>query len=151
MVMGYGKSCENFKIDETNCKIAFFIYGTLKQKFEEYASKGMAKLVGEGYIFATLYDLKGYPGAFKGSGNKNRAYGIVYCISENFKDQIIKYCDEYEEFYPEKPESSLYIRECAKVILTDTNKTVSAFVYYYNGKPNGRIIDDGRWENRRFQ
>ncbi|MDP8024183.1 MAG: hypothetical protein RAK20_06945, partial [Conexivisphaerales archaeon] len=68
--MGYGKFCKNFKIDETNCKTAFFIYGTLKQKFEEYVSKGMAKLIGEGYISATLYDLREYPGAVKECGNK---------------------------------------------------------------------------------
>jgi len=61
--MNHRERDSSLKFEDASYDTAFFIYGTLREKFEEYVLKGFAKFIGEGYISSTLYDLKYYPGA----------------------------------------------------------------------------------------
>ncbi len=71
-------------------------------------------------------------------------HGKVYEI-ENV-DEILPLLDEYEGFYPDKPESSLFIRKVMNVLM-ENGENVRAFVYLYNGSVKGKkVLPTGIWE-----
>lgn len=121
-----------------------FVYGTLeKTEFFSYLiSIGEIKYVGSGKIRAKLYDLGEYPGAVEHKGS--HVYGRVY-EAQNI-DKVLPLLDEYEEFYPDRPENSLFIRKVMKVIM-ENGESLEAFVYIYNRSVKGmKTIPTGIWE-----
>ena len=108
-----------------------FVYGTLMKGFrEDWQKKLGARLVGRGRINGRLYDLGEYPGA-KCSAADSGEYvkGELYELGD--PELAIKALDRYEEFLPDRPRSSLFVRTAAPVTLED-GRTESAWVYIYN-------------------
>ena len=123
-----------------------FVYGTLDKipLFSELLKTEEIKYVGRGKIKARLYDLGEYPGAVE--DRENRVYGKVYEISG--MDKVLPQFDEYEGFYPDKPEKSLYVRKVKKVEMDD-GRILKAYVYIYNRSVKGlKEIESGVWEKQ---
>lgn len=121
-----------------------FVYGTLEKTafFSDLINKGEIRYIGNGKIQAKLYDLGEYPGAVE--DKENYVYGRVY-EAKNI-DKILPIFDGYEEFYPNKPENSLFIRKVIEVIM-ENDETLNAFVYIYNRSVERmKVISTGVWE-----
>jgi gamma-glutamylcyclotransferase (GGCT)/AIG2-like uncharacterized protein YtfP len=121
-----------------------FVYGTLMKRHigsVNIVGEGEMCFVGNGKIEGELYDLGGYPGAVEKNGTY--VYGEVIEVKDS---DVIRRLDEYEEFDHKNPKNSLFIRRRLKVTMA-RGKTVSAFVYLYNGSIKGlRKIASGRWK-----
>lgn len=110
-----------------------FIYGTLDPKTAPREIRDTVrrlKFVGEGFVHGTLYDLGDYPGVKLDSGAA-KVQGRVYRLPTT-KDAI-RSIDRYEEFYPSRPDSSLYLRKLTDVELGNGQK-IRSWIYEYNGK-----------------
>lgn len=121
-----------------------FVFGTLEKTefFSDLISAGEIRYIGKGKIRAKLYDLGEYPGAVEHKGSY--VYGRVY-EAQNI-DKILPLLDEYEEFYPDKPEISLFIRKVMRVIM-ENGESLRAFVYVYNRSVERiKAIPTGIWE-----
>ncbi len=122
-----------------------FVYGTLKRGFglHRVLKQLDAQFAGAGSIRARLYDLKDFPGALPSSVGEHRVEGEIY----ELKDPIsqLKILDQEEEFYPDSPRKSLFVREVTKVRLRN-GLTREAWVYFLNKKPAGaRAIPRGNY------
>jgi gamma-glutamylcyclotransferase (GGCT)/AIG2-like uncharacterized protein YtfP len=110
-----------------------FVYGTLA---EENAPQEIAgtikklKCVGEGFIFGRLYDLGEYPGAVLDTSLSNKIFGKIYELPGD--SELLDRLDAYEEFDPEHPAKSLFVRRQA-AITRPNKKKVKGWVYEYNG------------------
>ncbi|HKP70733.1 MAG TPA: gamma-glutamylcyclotransferase family protein [Pyrinomonadaceae bacterium] len=110
-----------------------FIYGTLAPDIaptEIAPAVSKLKFIGRGYVYGKLYDLGEYPGAKLSRRVRSKVRGRVYRLPTN--KQVIKSLDAYEEFRPDNPEKSLYLRKRAPVTL-DNGKTLETWIYEYNG------------------
>ncbi|MEM3381853.1 MAG: gamma-glutamylcyclotransferase family protein, partial [Candidatus Bathyarchaeia archaeon] len=96
----------------------------------------------KGRIQAKLYNLGEYPGAVEHRGSY--VYGKVYEVKNI--DKVLPLLDKYEEFYPDNPSNSLYIRKIMRVIM-ENGENLRAFVYIYNRNVEGKkILPTGIWE-----
>lgn len=78
----------------------------------------------EASIYATLYDLAvGFPAAVA-EGTRSLTWGEIYDLDEGLIEEL----DEYEGFYPDNPEDSLYTREKVEARLPD-GKTIEVETY----------------------
>jgi gamma-glutamylcyclotransferase (GGCT)/AIG2-like uncharacterized protein YtfP len=121
-----------------------FAYGTLDKTaiFRDLVSSGRARFIGNGRIRAKLYDLGEYPGAVE--HKRGYVHGRLYEVKGI--DEVLPLLDEYEEFYPDKPESSLFIRKVMWAVM-ESGERVKAFVYLYNGVvEENRLIPKGVWD-----
>ncbi|HLE17957.1 MAG TPA: gamma-glutamylcyclotransferase family protein [Syntrophales bacterium] len=126
-------------------KEKIFVYGTLRKGFPLHrylADK--ARFVGAGTIRGALYDLGEYPGVVQ--SNKGEVKGELYELENASK--YLRELDRIEEFDPENPENSLFIRSLTDVKLAD-KKTTKAWVYFLPSKPaRARLILDGDYQRR---
>ena len=97
------------------------VYGTLKRgRNNSHILRG-ARFVGTDWMpELSLYHLGPYPGAIEEPSPGARVE--VYAVT----DTMLKTLDELEDFFPERPQSSLYIRQ------TMDTRHGSAWVYIYN-------------------
>ncbi len=110
-----------------------FIYGTLSPEIapDEIAEVvGKLKFVGNGFVYGNLYDLGEFPGAKLAAKTKNKIRGRVYKLPAGRK--VIKSLDAYEEFIPNQPRKSLYLRKRTPVVL-ESGKKIQSWIYEYNG------------------
>jgi gamma-glutamylcyclotransferase (GGCT)/AIG2-like uncharacterized protein YtfP len=125
-----------------------FVYGTLKkhgQKVDISINNLELRFVGYGRIEAELFDLGDYPGAIDTKSVGNYVYGEVYKINQF--NEIIKKLDEYEDYYPNDPDNSLFIRKITTVEMEE-GKELIAFVYFYNQDVSGnKRILSGKWND----
>lgn len=125
-----------------------FIYGTLKPELAKGSIvKAVSKLkyVGDGFVNGLLFDIGEFPGIKLRSSSKKRVRGSVFKLPSD--DSVISELDRYEEFYPSKPEKSLYNRKLTKVEL-ENGQTLDAWIYEYLGKTsNSKLIPKGVYEN----
>ena len=106
-----------------------FVYGSLRKGFEppeiaETAEK--LKLVGEGFVYGSLYNF----GEFRALvlGKKEKIYGQI--LELPFNEETLQKLDEYEGFYPNDLEKNLFIRKQTTAYLGD--EKVQTWVYEYN-------------------
>jgi gamma-glutamylcyclotransferase (GGCT)/AIG2-like uncharacterized protein YtfP len=125
-----------------------FSYGTL---LPEHAPQDVAWVIeklrrmGEGYICGKLYDLGDYPGAVLDPTASQRVFGIVFRLPNDFDS--LRALDRYEEFYPESPDKSLFVRKHCPVTLREGG-VMDCWMYEYNRPPgNARIVKGGRYRN----
>jgi len=110
-----------------------FVYGTL---VEENAPREIAgtikklKYVGDGFVLGRLYDLGEYPGAVLVASPTNKIFGKIYELPDD--PGLLDRLDAYEEFDPEHPAKSLFVRKQAS-ITRPSKKKVKGWVYEYNG------------------
>jgi gamma-glutamylcyclotransferase (GGCT)/AIG2-like uncharacterized protein YtfP len=120
-----------------------FVYGTLMKGFhEDWQKKVGARLVGRGRINGMLYDLGEYPGA-KCSAPDSGEYikGELYELGD--PELAAKVLDRYEEFLPDRPRSSLFVRMTAPVTL-EGGRSENAWVYVYNRPVDGtKLVPSG--------
>jgi gamma-glutamylcyclotransferase (GGCT)/AIG2-like uncharacterized protein YtfP len=120
-----------------------FVYGTLRRGFEphSYLRRRSARFLGEGSIAGRLYDLGEYPGAIPSDLPGDEIQGELYELKN--PRAHLQVLDEVEEFDPEHPDTSLFVREPAEVRLK-SGETVEAWVYFLPKKPrNARLIQSG--------
>jgi gamma-glutamylcyclotransferase (GGCT)/AIG2-like uncharacterized protein YtfP len=124
-----------------------FVYGTLMRGFHEDLRKNIeAKLVGDGTISATLYDLGDYPGArLAGNRSENFVKGELYKLGD--PEHAIGILDKYEDHFPSEPRKSLFIRELMTVTLEGGRKR-RAWTYLYNRPVNdAKLIPSGNYRD----
>lgn len=100
------------------------------------------KYVGNGFVYGRLYDLGKYPGAILDRFSKGKIFGRVYELPDA---QILEEFDNYEEYDPNKPAKSLFIRKQVSINRANQKK-LKAWVYEYNrdvGK--SPLIENGRF------
>jgi gamma-glutamylcyclotransferase (GGCT)/AIG2-like uncharacterized protein YtfP len=126
-----------------------FTYGTLQpgQAPTSIASAvNKLRRIGEGVVSGLLYDLGEYPGAVLDNSSGQEVFGIVCQLPEDAN--ILSQLDSYEDFDPDSPETSLFIREQHPVLLS-TGETLPCWVYVYNGKTDSsRILADGKFRGK---
>lgn len=117
-----------------------FLYGTLQpgRAPEEIApTVGKLRRVGPGRVRGVLYDLGNYPGAVLDRETDSEIEGIVYELPADA--DILSALDAYEEFDPEAPETSLFLRVSHPVVLDD-GETPQCWLYVFNHDPAGAPI-----------
>lgn len=121
-----------------------FVYGTLMNKHRDKiddVKQSEMRFLGKGKIEGELFDLGEFPGAIEKKGNY--VYGEVYELKDSI-DTLRKF-DKYEEFDPNNPARSLFIRKRANVKMSN-GQTICASAYFYNGNTQGlRKITSGMW------
>lgn len=133
-----------FDQNKKKCK-NLFVYGTLTQnrvKNSYVIINKMLQYLENGKIKGKLYDLGEYPGAIE--NKEGYIYGEIYRIND---PKVLDNIDEYEGYYPNKLQESLYIRKITTAILKG-GKEIPVFVYFYNKDiHNANEIPSGKWKD----
>jgi gamma-glutamylcyclotransferase (GGCT)/AIG2-like uncharacterized protein YtfP len=109
-----------------------FTYGTLQPGRAPAEIANVVEqlpLLGRGYVYGTLFDFGHYPGAVLDVSSTTRVPGAIYKLPPD--QTLLAQLDDYEEYSPESPETSQFIRELHPVHCED-GRTVSCWVYVYN-------------------
>jgi gamma-glutamylcyclotransferase (GGCT)/AIG2-like uncharacterized protein YtfP len=124
-----------------------FAYGTLQA---ELAPREVALLVarlrrvGEGSVVGTLYDLGRYPGAVIDAASERRIYGTVFELPED--PELWRELDAYEEYAPELPEASQFVRARTVAKMKDGD-SLECWIYVYNRSLAGaKVVESGVWK-----
>jgi gamma-glutamylcyclotransferase (GGCT)/AIG2-like uncharacterized protein YtfP len=122
-----------------------FIYGTLKKNGENHSLIKKEKFITPAYIHGYLYDLGVGVPAVEIENTRDKVYGELYEIDDDFIDEL----DEFEGFSPDNAEDSIYSRVEVEV-LTDDRKTYQAQVYAMDQTQLSRFfavpIKKGSWQ-----
>lgn len=124
-------------MEMTNHREHLFVYGTLRRGGGSPLSKLLseqAELVGLGAFQGKLYDLGEYPGVIPSSNPADAVVGEIYALNRG--SSVLIMLDKYEDYLPDQPERSLYLRQLAPISAGE-NKTLQAWIYLYNGSING--------------
>jgi gamma-glutamylcyclotransferase (GGCT)/AIG2-like uncharacterized protein YtfP len=127
-----------------------FAYGSLQPGYvpgEMAHSVAKLMIIDRGYAKGALYDLGGYPGAILDPSSEQRIAGIVLRLPEDA--DLLRELDAYEEFDPDAPGSSPFLRILRPIELA-SGGTLQCWVYVYNRDPGSApVIPDGRFRKRR--
>jgi len=127
-----------------------FAYGTLQPGHappEIAAIVQHFETVGKGTVPGTLYDLGAYPGVVLDQAGSRFISGTVFRLPAG--DDVLRRLDAYEEFDPQQPQRSLFLRRLYPVRLAD-GPTLNCWLYEYNGSlDHARIIESGPFVLRR--
>jgi len=113
-------------------KPALFVYGTLhpdrapREIAEEV--KRMVR-IGEGTIRGHLDHTADYPAVRIGPGLTQSILGTVFEIPDD--PAFLARLDAYEDFRPDDPANSLFVRKLIEVTLNDGNRR-TCWIYVYN-------------------
>lgn len=124
-----------------------FVYGTLMKGFRaDWHRKLGAEFVGQGTIRAKLYDLGAYPGArVVGADPERRVSGELYRLRD--PELALKTLDKYEEFSPDEPKRSLFVRQLLTVTLEEGRKKRAWTYLYHRGIAKAKLIPSGRYRD----
>ncbi|HEV3326395.1 MAG TPA: gamma-glutamylcyclotransferase family protein [Puia sp.] len=114
-----------------------FVYGTLRKGYDLKLMGKVNQLisyVGQGKVNADLYDLGRYPGAIRSSRGPE-VIGDVFELSD--PERVLRTLDRYEGIGPDETASE-FVRRKSRIKLR-SGKTVTAWVYWYNQEPAGKI------------
>jgi len=115
-------------------KQELFVYGTLHPNRAPAEIENIAKKmvrVGKGTIAGTLHHFEDSPALTPGGKSRKRVHGSIFALPDD--PEILRKLDQYEEYQPEDPANSLFIR--AKRLVTFENGTRRfCWVYVYNQK-----------------
>jgi gamma-glutamylcyclotransferase (GGCT)/AIG2-like uncharacterized protein YtfP len=118
-----------------------FVYGLLKRGFALNHHCAQGTYIGDATVRGALYSLGEYPGMVEGDGS---VHGELY----RFPDiaLALEVLDEIEEYDPQNPENSLYVRVVKQAVLDKNATTMPAWVYLYNRDVKGLPrIKSGNW------
>lgn len=121
---------------------ALFVYGSLADgrapPLIRSALARHARLIGYGSIAARLYDLGPYPGAVPSALPGERVVGRVYAL--RYSRKLLDLIDKYEQFMPEQPEMSEFVREPVRVAFVPPQRArpLWAWAYFYRRPLLGR-------------
>jgi gamma-glutamylcyclotransferase (GGCT)/AIG2-like uncharacterized protein YtfP len=114
--------------------VHLFSYGTLQPEQAPGEILHVVKQfqrVGPGFVRGKLYDLGSYPGAVLDPTTPTRIDGTVFRIPDD--RSVIEELDRYEEYDPNSPATSLFVRRICPVHLPD-GSVVNCWIYEYNGR-----------------
>lgn len=101
------------------------------------------RYLGKGMILGHLYDLGEFPGAVPSTSPHKKVEGEVYELLD--PDNQLGELDRLEEFYPDRPDSSLFVRRRALVRL-ENGRRFKAWVYFLPRRPpRARLILEGNY------
>lgn len=109
-----------------------FVYGTLMKKFTGHSPINLeehGQYICDGYLQGRLYEIDDYPGLVLSSNPKEKVYGEIFLLKD-FNASIEK-LDEYEDFFPNDLEKSLYIRQIEEIKI-EGGTSQKAWVYIFN-------------------
>src|SRR5882757_2409649 len=113
-----------------------FVYGTLRKnhdlKLKDRVSHQL-QYVGQAKIGAALYDLGRYPGAVK-SNKGQEVVGDVFLLAD--AERVLRFLDKYEGITPGRVGE--FVRKKGRVRLRG-GKQLSAWIYWYNFDPAGKV------------
>lgn len=112
-----------------------FVYGTLRHGQHEMARLlEYALALGQGSVQGRLYLVEDYPGAIWSDDPRQQVRGEVYHLLDG--QNVLRRLDEYEDYRPEAPQRSLFLRRATDVLMDDGTR-LPAWIYLYNGPTNG--------------
>lgn len=91
------------------------------------------EIAGRGYVVGTLHGQGPYPGAVLDQASSNRIAGTIYRLPDD--PEVLRRLDEYEEYFPDSPGTSEFLRELHPVHWEDGHVEVC---WVYVGHANGR-------------
>jgi gamma-glutamylcyclotransferase (GGCT)/AIG2-like uncharacterized protein YtfP len=116
----------------------FFFYGTLQDRRLSEAARRVLprmKYVGTATMPGTLFAIRSpnltYPVLILGGGKRSLVRGTCFAATRFFTARDLQLLDSYEEYYPNAPEKSEYLRLSLPVTLTK-GETLDAWIYVYN-------------------
>ena len=89
------------------------------------------EIAGHGYVLGTLRGLGPYPGAVLDEASRDRIPGTIYRLPAD--PEVLRRLDEYEEYFPDSPERSAFLRELHSV-RWDDGRVVECWVYVLTKK-----------------
>ncbi len=108
-----------------------FVYGTLLSDSDhpmaQYLEKSAVKLC-RGQTRGVIYDLGEYPGLKEDFNDENQVKGEIYRLLEPWNSLPV--IDQYEDYFPDNPAQSMFIRKRTPVLLESKEK-IMCWVYYY--------------------
>lgn len=84
-----------------------------------------------GRLFAIKAPHLTYPALLLDAGPNETVTGICYAAAPSFTDDDLALLDSYEEYLPEAPAKSEYLRK-AQTVTLKSGDTLTAWVYVYN-------------------
>ena len=111
-----------------------FVYGTLRRGLRLHHHMQGAVYVGEARTAGSLYDIGTYPGLLL-SPSCGWVSGELFKVDE----KMIQSLDAVEEYNPEEPEHSEYLREVVTV-WTPTGAPMKAVAYIFNRDVRGFVF-----------
>lgn len=113
-----------------------FVYGTLRHGRHEMARllEESALAVGGGSVQGCLYLVEDYPGATWSDDPRQQVRGEVYRLLDG--PEVLRRLDEYEDYRPENPRESLFLRRVTDVQMDD-GTSLPAWIYLYNRPIHG--------------
>ncbi|NDI34118.1 gamma-glutamylcyclotransferase family protein [Chengkuizengella sediminis] len=123
-----------------------FVYGSLMKKAMygayEHFLKGNTEKEVSGTIQGKMHVVAKYPAVIEGEGE---IVGELMYIKHQKYRAVLKSLDIFEEYMEGKPEKSMYLRK-SKIVSTDLNEKVEAWVYIWNQSVEDLIkVEDGDW------
>jgi gamma-glutamylcyclotransferase (GGCT)/AIG2-like uncharacterized protein YtfP len=121
-----------------------FVYGTLqpgRAPAEIAPAVEKFRRLGRGRVRGVLLDLGEYPGAILDPAAASEVEGTVFELPA--AADILRDLDTYEEFNPEAPAGSLFLRVSCPVTL-EGDEILHCWMYVYNRDPAGARVLSGR-------
>ena len=115
-------------------KQGLFVYGTLHPDHAPDEIIGVVKKMvpmGQGTISGNLHDLGDYPALTVEGKKKQRIRGAVFALPDD--PDALKKLDQYEEYLPDDPVNSLFVRS-RRLVTLDNGTRRFCWVYIYNQK-----------------
>jgi gamma-glutamylcyclotransferase (GGCT)/AIG2-like uncharacterized protein YtfP len=113
--------------------VKIFVYGSLMKGMALSPNMAGTCFLGKASISAELYLIEDYPGIIPGN---NIVLGELYEVPLSVLYQL----DKIEEFDPNNPSNSLFIRKEIEATTIPGNKKTISFVYYYNKSTHNKPI-----------
>lgn len=110
-----------------------FVYGTLRRGFRlhHHLVRLGARFESEAKVPGALFDLGSYPGAKPDTKGNAWITGEIFHLPDIESD--LRVLDEIEEFNPDDPARSLFIRSKVDAVLSDGVLT-TAWIYWFAGE-----------------
>lgn len=96
--------------------------------------KRVSEATTPGRLFAIRAPHMIYPALLLPASAGETVAGIAYAAEDSFTEGDLALLDSYEEYFPEAPSKSEYLRKSLSVTLK-TGEHLSAWVYVYNFSP----------------
>ena len=117
-----------------------FVYGTLLPECNLSISTQFleeTEFLGNGYVFAKLYDLGDYPAMVLDITYEHKVFGQIYRLHSPKKTLAL--LDDYEDINPSFPEDNEYIRAVVKVNSKEIEINACAYLYTKDVLPLKKI------------
>ncbi len=117
-----------------------FVYGTLLPECNLSISTQFleeTEFLGNGYVFAKLYDLGDYPAMVLDITYEHKVFGQIYRLHSPKKTLAL--LDDYEDINPSFPEDNEYIRAVVKVNSRESEMNAYAYLYTKDVLPLKKI------------